>query len=94
MDYPDGSLGKSKTNPTDIVPNKYFTIVTNYIMENKNIQQYLNDIVGQDGPFQDMDEGERRNILLTLKNDDFTKVTIHTSSQLSKHICNHIHIFL
>ena len=63
-------------------------------MENKNIQQYLNDIVGQDIPFQDMDEGERRNILLTLKNDDFTKVLIHTSSQLSKHICNHIHIFL
>ena len=43
-------------------------------MENKNIQQYLKDIEGQNVHFQDLDEGERRKILLNLKNDDFSKV--------------------
>ena len=80
VDYLNGSPGKSKTIPSDAikipdtVSNKYYTILTNYIMENKNIQQYLKDIVGQNVPFQDLDEGERRKILLNLKNDDFSKV--------------------
>ena len=80
LDYLNGSPGKYKTNPTDAttvpdtVSNKYYTIVTNYIMENKNIQKYLTNMLGQDVPFQDMDEGERRKILLKLKKEDFSKV--------------------
>ena len=53
---------------------KLFSSVDGYIMNNKDIQQYVNEVGGKGISFQDLSEEEKKNLLLKIKNDTFSEV--------------------
>ena len=80
FDYLDGSPGRvpiaDTTISPDTQPKQYFKRVNSFIINNNMIQNQINDIVGKDIPFQELDEDERKKILLSFNDVTLNKVSL------------------